>query len=180
MEYGKLINGQITYVNVKSVIIEGMRIFNPSDEILATVGIYPINNIPLDGEDTTENGIINHFIGRPIETDESKLKINYINNVLQDTSELIKALEKIIAVQGITEEDRNMALQRIQLRDELGKIVITEEGDGSDMNPYKWTEGKQVISGNWYITPSKYIWLAINDGFPDNETDTKYFEIVGL
>lgn len=66
--------------------------------------------------------------------------------------------------------------------DELGKVVQTEDGNGTMEDPIKnWSVGKPVISGLWYLTPVEgYLWEAIKDGVPTSETDREYFDVVGL
>lgn len=67
MAYGKLENGSLKYCSAKSVIIEGRLITPPSRETLAKVGIYPIEYIQEDGEDCLVDGVIKHYVGKPIE-----------------------------------------------------------------------------------------------------------------
>lgn len=71
MAYGKLENEELKYCSAKSVIIDGRLITPPSKETLAKVGIYPIEYIQEDGEDCIVDGVIKHYVGKPIEADES-------------------------------------------------------------------------------------------------------------
>lgn len=66
--------------------------------------------------------------------------------------------------------------------DAIGKVIQTEEGDGTAMNPIKtWKVGDAVVKGKWYLTPENgYIWLCIKSGTPTSETDKTYFDVVGL
>lgn len=72
MAYGKLENGELKYCSAKSAIIDGRLITPPSKETLAKVGIYPIEYIQEDGEDCIVDGVIKHYIGKPIEVSEDE------------------------------------------------------------------------------------------------------------
>lgn len=64
--------------------------------------------------------------------------------------------------------------------DELGKIVQTTEGTGTEFDPYKyWKDGMAVESGKWYQCgdESGYIWEAKKDGVPTSDTDREYWDI---
>lgn len=73
MVYGKLENRELKYCSAKSVIIDSRLITPPSKETLAKVGIYPIEYIQEDGEDYIVDGVIKHYIGKPIEIEETKV-----------------------------------------------------------------------------------------------------------
>lgn len=103
-----------------------------------------------------------------------------IRRTLSDDAVMIEAIERMVAQNGVTEDDRNAARVRVALRDELGKLVQTVEGDGSDMNPYKWAEGDAVVAGMWYRCPGGYIWEAVKNGVPTSEVDREYFDVVGI
>lgn len=74
--------------------------------------------------------------------------------------------------------------EKLQYRlDELGKIVQTTEGTGTEYDPYKyWSEGMSVEEGKWYQCHDAegYIWQAIKSGVPASDTDAEYFEVVGV
>lgn len=158
----------------------GMVILNPSAEKMAEAGYYPVEYIAEDGTDVLEDGIIKHYVGAPYIPTEKELREQELRSKLADIEKMMEALERIVFQYGTNEDDKQMALERITMRDELGKLIQTEEGDGTDMNPYKWEDGKAVVTGMWYKTPSDYIWEAVGDGVPESETDTNYFDVVGL
>lgn len=180
MKYGKLENGRLVIWNESSIEHKGKRYINPKKDILADYEIYPIEEIADDGNDIIVGGVIKHYVGRPIKASKQDEKDRNIRKQLKNTDSLIEAVERMVAAAGATEEDRAMAAERIALRDSIGKVIRTEEGDGTDMNPFVWTDGKVVKNGCWYKTPSGYIWEAIKSGKPSSETDTKYFDVVGL
>lgn len=66
-----------------------------------------------------------------------------------------------------------------QRLDELGKVIQTEEGDGSAFNPYKyWNPGVEVHQGEWWYTHDGYLWEAKADGVPTDSLDSNYWNII--
>lgn len=199
MAYAKINeNGQLTYATIKNgaLIVDGKMVFCTEDNY-PKYGYYQVKNIaenPVARMGNVvldeENSVILNYIGAPYVPEVSEvvpnvptaheLRMMEIEGRLSNTEELIEAMERLIAANGVTEEDKAMAQARIALRDELGKVIQTEEGDGSMENPSKWTDGMAVEVGKWYKTPSDYLWEAIKDGTPSSETDNEYFDVVGL
>lgn len=99
--------------------------------------------------------------------------------VLLTPEEQLKKFDDMQSLVTNYEELKNTVAELQARINELGKIEQTDEGDGSDMNPYKWKEGDYVENGKWYKTPN-YIWEAIASGYPTSETDTNYFDVVGI
>lgn len=63
--------------------------------------------------------------------------------------------------------------------DELGKIIQTVTGNGTDFDPYKtWVPGTEVHAGDWWMTEGGYLWQALKDGVPASETDLEYWDVV--
>lgn len=193
MSYAKINeNGQLTYATIKNgaLIVDGKMVWCTEDNY-SKYGYYRVRNVMEDGEPTLdeENGVILNYIGAPYVPEVSdvvpnvptahELRMMDIEGRLSNTEELIEAMERLIAANGVTDDDKAMAQARIAMRDELGKVVQTEEGDGSIENPYKWID-QSVEVGKWYKTPSGYLWEAIKDGMPSSETDNEYFDVVGL
>lgn len=105
---------------------------------------------------------------------------NYIKSLVESDSEYAIAVESFLASHGV-----EIAQTRKEIRnqlDALGKVIQTEDGDGSMENPYKtWKVGKEVVEGSWYLTPEHgYLWLAIKSGTPTSEIDKEYFDVVGI
>lgn len=153
------------------LVLGDQLIINASEEQYNQAGWYKINQIADDGENYLDGNIIQYYIGKPNEIDIIKAK-------LDSTPELIEALERLIAANGVTEEDRNLAQERLQLRDSLAKLLQTTTGDGSAWDPYTWNEGEPVTEGCWYRTPGNYLWEAIASGIPASELDTNYFDVI--
>lgn len=179
MEYGKLINERLIYVRTNKIQKDGMIIYNPSESMLNSVGIYRVVKIADYGKNVVENNIIKYYIGKPVQPNEGMSRMINMNARLEDMTELTAALERIIAQLGVTEEDKAMAQERIALRDELGKAMQTEEGTGTLEDPYKgWKVGDSVEAGKWYQTEDGYLWEAIKSGMPASSTDKEYFDVV--
>lgn len=70
MTYGRLADGQLTMVSNRQIVIDGVRYNRATDEMLAKVGIYPIEYIQEDGTDEVVDGVILHYIGKPVEREE--------------------------------------------------------------------------------------------------------------
>lgn len=189
MAYAKINEqGQLTYATIKNgaLIVDGKMVWCTEDNY-PKYGYYPVRNIaenPIARMGNVvldeEAGVILNYIGAHYEPIEYEKKQAEIRATLSNNEELIKAVERMVAANGATEEDKAMAQTRIALRDELGKVIQTEEGDGSMENPKKWNDGDTVVTGLWYKTPSDYLWEAIKDGVPSSETDNEYFDVVGL
>lgn len=179
MEYGKLVDGRVVYVRINKIEKDGAIIYNPSEVMLNSVGIYRVVKVAEDGVNTIEDGVIKCYIGKPVQKNEGMSRMNDVNARLEDMTELTAALERLIASHGVTEDDKTMAQERIALRDELGKTVQTAEGDGTDMNPFKyWSEGVYANEGEWWMTDDGYIWEVIKSGVPSSSTDKEYFDVV--
>lgn len=182
-KFGKVVDNRVVYAP-QPLEYDGHINTNPSDEMYLAAGYLPVridndtivSQYNIEQTDT-EIVVYQHVVIMPTPEEQ---RIEEINVVLNDITPLTEAIERLIATMGTTESDRAMAEHRIALRDELGKIIQTDEGDGSDMNPFKWTDGQEVIEGMWYKTPSTYIWQAIATGIPANETDSNFFDVVGL
>lgn len=79
------------------------------------------------------------------------------------------------------EESEESIKAKLVAIDSLGKGIQTLEGDGSIANPLKgWSVGMPVELGKWYLTSEGYLWECIKSGTPTSETDTEYFDVVGL
>lgn len=113
-----------------------------------------------------------------------KSKCHALTRKIKNTRALIAAIERIIAKYGVTEEDVQMANERIDIRnqiDELGKVIQTTTGNGSWQDAFKtWKEGMEVHVGEWWVTHDDYLWEAIKDGVPSSSTDREYWDVVGL
>lgn len=70
--------------------------------------------------------------------------------------------------------------ERIAARlDELGKVVQTAQGSGTEFDPYKvWKVGMSVVEGDWWMTQDGYLWQAKKSGVPASSTDAEYWNIV--
>lgn len=183
MEYGKFIDGVLKYYWYGTWIEdEGMKVFNPSDDLLRKHDIYPVQIVYEEGIDEIIDGILVHYVAPEPEPviDEKEVRKSEIETKLSDFGEVIEAVERFLAVNGVTQDDKNMAQSRLTLRDELGKLVQTETGDGSDMNPFHWNPGDMVTEGMWYLTHDDYLWEAIKTGYPESSIDREYFDVVGL
>lgn len=184
MAYGKLVDGQIVYVSANKVEKDGFVIYNPSEDVLNSVGIYKVKNVAYDGENHVENGLLLNYIGKPYEPTESEIKKQQIEEELQDTSKLTEALERMIAENGATPEDREMAKQRILKRDELGKLVAEDMPSGTYLNPVAWVSGMQIkaytiedyFTGDGFYQYEGEIKRCIKSGAPTSWSDTEYWE----
>lgn len=188
---------------VTETIVERVevRVFNPNKETLAEAGYYPVVDIADDGTDAviTRNGrssdgdtneeggntYIAHYTGKPIEPSEKDMQIASLERSLSNTEELFKAMERIIAANGATDEDKAMAQHRIEMRyelDELGKIIAPEEPDGSYLAPFRYVDGMEVQEGFFYAVDDPddaehpFIKEAIKSGVPANGNDNEYFD----
>lgn len=63
MKYGKLSNGEITYLAVSNIVIGDKRVFNPSEEMLNKVGIYRVEDVNVVGSNYLDGNVIKHYIG---------------------------------------------------------------------------------------------------------------------
>lgn len=98
--------------------------------------------------------------------------------IVLSTEEVLEQITNLTDKVNELESNWNNA-DALKLRlDELGKLVQTDEGDGSDFNPFKWVDGMEVVKDKWYKTPSNYIWMAVNTGIPSNELDENYFDVI--
>lgn len=133
MMYGKLVNGKVAYVPSNKVEIGGMVIFNPSESLLNKAGIYKVKDIEGEGTNIVKNNLLYNYIGTRVELPKGRIIEDYQGS-LDDTSDLIQALERLIAANGVTEADRKMAAKRIELRDKLGKTPSNRIWKASGVN----------------------------------------------
>lgn len=172
-------NGQLTPWEQSFVVVDGRTIFNPSVETLRSVGVYPVTYVDGTGTDGIDGeSIVIHTGNAEYATHRRR---ENILSVLSDTNDIIAAIERIVARDGVTEEDRAMAQARVLMRDELGKVQQTATGIGDPFDPIKfWTPGMAVEKGKWYQCYDKdgYIWEAIKSGIPANDRDNEYFDVV--
>lgn len=101
---------------------------------------------------------------------------------LLELTNKLKSIKEVVSNQNYIINDYESKMNDIEFLkrrvDELGKLVQSESGDAYD--PITWNEGDEVIAGLWYKTQSGYIWEAKSDGVPSSETDSDYFDIVGI
>lgn len=105
--------------------------------------------------DDAMQSVVNNYLDEP-RTKEAEADMEEMQNW--------RKLAKEVATQRFTEDD-DLPVTRDEVTttqareedtvDELGKVVQTEQGSGSP-------------------------WEAIADGVPDSETDSNYFDVVGL
>lgn len=126
MTYAKINeNGQLTYATIKNgaLIVNDKMVFAPKSEY-QKYGYYPVKNIaenPIARMGNVvldeENGVILNYIGAPYEPSEYEKKQAEIRATLSNNEELIKAVERMVAANGATEEDKAMAqAQRLILQ----------------------------------------------------------------
>lgn len=95
----------------------------------------------------------------------------------------LKAILPFEASELCIKREESEELIKAKLADiaSLGKVIQTLEGDGSITNPFKgWSVGMTVELGKWYLTSEGYLWECIKSGTPTSETDSEYFDVVGL
>ena len=127
-------------------------------------------------DDETANAVL------AVMDDESrgKFKSEYLTKKLKETDgALLQEIEEYLAEKGSA-----VARERRELRnkvDSLGKVMQTEDGNGTMENPYKgWKVGNSVEEGKWYMTEDGYLWECIKSGIPTSTTDREYFDVVGI
>lgn len=194
MKYGKIESGRLVYFSGNNIVVGNQRVFNPSEDTLATAGYFPVVDIAEDGTDAVitdeESGKshIAHYIGAPVaaqELDENEAQRASLESRLANTTDLLLAVERMVAANGATDEDKAMAQQRIEMRyqlDELGKIIAPDEPDGSYLAPFRYVEGMEVTKGFFYAVEDPedpehpFIKEAIKSGTPANGNDNEYFD----
>lgn len=112
--------------------------------------------------------------------DREKHKSELLSKRMKETEEeFLREVENMLAESG-----SEIAKKRKNIRnkiDKLGKVMQTEDGNGTMENPYKgWKVGDKVKKGMWYLTEDGYLWEAIRSGTPTSTTDDEYFDVVGL
>lgn len=111
------------------------------------------------------------------------------NAILNNNSELVKAMERIVAKYGVTNEDKAMAEERINIRikyDQLGKIDADSVPSGNYLNPTHWTSGMKVFAftnpddftGDGWYEFDGLIQRCIKDGNPTSFDDVEYWEVM--
>lgn len=115
MNYGKIENGEIKYATIKhGALVTDDGIVWCAERDYPNYGYYPIKIVAEDGEPEIKDGYLIKYIGAPepvVETSDEPASID-----LNDASELYEAMERMIAANGATEEDKAMALARLEQR----------------------------------------------------------------
>lgn len=127
MAYGKIEDGKLIYVSTKKVEKDGMIIYNPSDDMLASAGIYPIEIVKEDGTDAVVGGVIKHNIGQPYEP-------TYEEELAQAKADKIRQIEEYDKSSAVNEFfiNGNPMWVDVDLRNKLKNVIDVENARGSE------------------------------------------------